>query len=117
MTSLRRLLLITAAATPLASSGCLTLQPIGIMAKQMGTKPPPTRSADGAIVTAPADAPAGPILQAAPPPPAPTFRVAPGEVSDDSVKGVVARLEEELAADLKALDQFPNYAEVSSVKR
>ena len=117
MTNLRRLLLAAAAAAPLASAGCLTVTPVGIMAKHMGTKPPPTRSADGAVVTAPQDAPAGPILQAAPPPPAPTFRVTPGEVTAESAKGAVARLEEEIAADLNALDQFPNYAEVSSVKR
>ena len=117
MTHFKRLILAAAVAAPLASSGCLTITPVGIMAEQMGTRPPPKRTAEGAIVTAAANAPAGPVMQAAPPPPAPTFRVTPGEVTAETSASAVARLQEEIEADLAALGQFPNYAEVSTVKR
>ena len=114
---MRKLLLLAAFGAVLGSSGCLTLQPVGIMAKHLGTKPAATKTADGATVLPATDAPAGPMMQKAPPPPTPSFLITPGEVSAATAPDAVARLLKEMDADRQALATFPNYAEVSTVGR
>ena len=115
---MRKLALLTALAATLPATGCLGLQPVGLMAKHFDAKPAATKSADGAVVTPPADAPAGgPVLQPAPPPPSPTFLITPGEVTAANAADAVARLQKEIDGDRQALANFPNYAEVSTVRR
>ncbi len=114
---MRKPLLLAALAASLSSSGCLSIQPVGLMAKQLGTRPGPTKSADGATVMPATDAPAGPLLVKAPPPPTPSFLVTPAEVSAATAADAVARLIREMDADRQALATFPNYAEVSTVGR
>lgn len=114
---MKKLLLLAASAAALGSTGCTTVQPVGVMAKYLGTKPAATRTADGATVLPAADAPAGPLTRKAPPPPTPSFLVAPGEVSAATAPDAVARLLKEMDADRQALAAFPNYAEVSTVGR
>jgi len=113
----RKPILLAALAASLGSSGCMSIQPVGVMAKYLGTKPGPTKSAGGATVLPAADAPAGPLLQKAPPPPTPSFLITPGEVSAANAPDAVARLLKEMDADRQALSTFPNYAEVSTVGR
>ena len=110
-------LLLAALAASLTSTGCFSLQPVGLMAKQLGTRPAPTKSADGATVMPAADAPAGPLLAKAPPPPVPSSLVSPDEVTAATAADAVANLVQELDADRQALANFPNYAEVSTVAR
>ena len=110
-------LLLAALAATLTSTGCFSLQPVGLMAKQLGSRPAPTKSADGATVIPAADAPAGPLLAKAPPPPVPSSLVSPEEVSAATAADAVAKLVQELDADRQALANFPNYAEVSTVPR
>lgn len=113
---MKTFLLLTAFAALSSATGCLTLQPLGPMAKALGTKPGPTKSAEtGALVTAAQDSAGGPILQKAPPPPIPAFLVTPGEVTAATAPDAVARLIREMEADRQALDSFPKYAEISVV--
>ena len=114
---MRKPLLLAAFAAALGSTGCLSVQPVGIMAKHLGTRPAPTKSADGATVMPATDAPTGPLLQKAPPPPTPSFLITPAEVNAATAADAVARLIKEMDADRQALSTFPNYAEVSTVGR
>ncbi len=52
----------------------------------------------------------------APPPPAPVQLVSPGEIDPANPEEAVRRLSEEIDADRKAVDQFPNYPTVSHIK-
>ncbi len=110
-------LLLAALAATLTSTGCFSLQPVGLMAKQLGSRPAPTKSADGATVMPAADAPAGPLLSKAPTPPTPSSLIAPDEVTAATAADAVAKLVQELEADRQGLASFPNYAEVSTVAR
>lgn len=114
---MRKLLLLAAFSAALGSTGCLSIQPVGIMAKHLGTRPAPSKSADGATVMPASDAAAGPQLAKAPPPPTPSFLVTPGEVTAATAADAAARLIKEMDADRQALSTFPNYAEVSTVGR
>ena len=110
-------LLIAALAATLSSTGCLSMQPVGMMAKQLGSRPAPTKSAEGATVMPATDAPAGPRLSKAPTPPTPSSLVAPDGVTAATAADAVAKLVQELDADRQGLASFPNYAEVSTVTR
>lgn len=100
----------------LVSVGCLGIQPVGPMAKMLNEEAPPTRPAPGVTVTAAKDAPGGPVIQQAPPPPLPALKVTPGEVNESNYQDVMRRLVEEMEADRKAMESMPRYAEVSVVK-
>ncbi len=103
-------------ACSLTGTGCLGIQPVGHMATMMNEEPPPTRTAPGVTVTAAKDAPGGPVIQQAPPPPLPSLKVTPGEVTESNYADAIRRLMEEMEADRKAMDAMPRYAEVSVVK-
>ncbi len=100
----------------LASLGCLGIKPVGPMATMLNEEPPPTRPAPGVTVTAAKDAPGGPVIQQAPPPPLPSLKVTPGEVTEANYPDAMRRLIEEMEADRKAMETMPRYAEVSVVK-
>jgi hypothetical protein len=51
-----------------------------------------------------------------PPPPAPVQLVSPADIDPDDPADAVRRLSEEIDADRKAVDDFPNYPKVSRVK-
>jgi len=95
--------------------GCLSIKPVGPLAKQMGKPDIDTNPAPGVTVTAPKDAPQGPVVQAAPAPPPPSLRVTPGEVTDANYADAAKRLMEELEADRKSMEAMPRYAEVSVI--
>lgn len=114
---MKKLVLLLLTAPALAATGCLTLTPVGPMAKTFGTTEPPTKPAPGVTVTTAQDAPTGgPVLQPAPPPPAPALLVTPGEVTRSNYEDAVSRLKEEFRADRQAMESMPRYAEVSVVK-
>jgi hypothetical protein len=97
-------------------SGCSTFQPVGPMASVFtSASAAPKKVAPGVSVSEPVDAPEGPSLVTAPPPPSPTFLITPGEVQGTNTADAIARLRQEIDADTKALDQFPKYAEVSKI--
>jgi len=100
-------------------TGCLTLTPIGPFANQLGgNSAQPVRSATGALVSAPQDAPSpSQYLATPPPPPMPTLLVTPGEVSPQNGADTIQRLLREMEADRQALEQMPVTAEVSVVGR
>lgn len=100
----------------IAGTGCFSIQPVGPMAKMLNEEAPPTRTAPGVTVTAAKDAPGGPVIQPAPPPPLPSLKVTPGEVTEANYQDAMRRLIEEMEADRKAMDAMPRYAEVSVVK-
>jgi hypothetical protein len=81
-----------------------------------GSETTVTRPAPGVTVTPPQDAPTGPVVQAAPPPPAPALFVTPGEVTEANYRQAIRRLTDELDADRKSLEAMPKYSEVSVVK-
>ncbi len=97
--------------------GCVHLEPVGPMAKALGTKPAATSAGPGVKVTAAQDAPMGPIIQNAPPPPLPALLVTPGEVSAANHQDAASRLMREMEADRKAIDSMPRYADVSVIKK
>ena len=114
---MKRTLLVLLTAPALAATGCLTLTPVGPMAKTLGTSEPPTQPAPGVTVTAAQDAPpGGPVLQPAPPPPAPALLVTPGEVTKANAADAASRLQEEFRADRRTMESMPRYSEVSVVK-
>lgn len=100
-----------AALALIAAPGCMTITPAGPLAKIMKPAPKP----DATVAAKPADASTKPMPPNAPPPPAPAFRVAPGEVSAANHADIARRLEEEMQQDRAAMDALPQYAEVSVV--
>jgi hypothetical protein len=111
-----RALAFTVLIGSLGSLGCLGIKPVGPMAKMMNEEAPPTNPAPGVTVTAAKDAPAGPVIQQAPPPPLPSLKVTPGEVTESNYQDAMRRLIEEIEADRKAMESMPRYVEVSVVK-
>ena len=104
---MRKLLLGTLMLLP--AVGCMTFRPVGVF--------DPTGEARKAVgpegmraVEAAARIPDGP------PPPAPVQLVSASEIDPDNPAEAVKRLSEEIDADRKAVDQFPNYPKVSHVK-
>jgi hypothetical protein len=51
-----------------------------------------------------------------PPPPAPVQLVSAAEIDPENPEQAVRKLAEEIDADRKAVDQFPNYPKLSHVK-
>lgn len=115
MTHLLRLI---AAAGLLSGTGCLGLRPVGPMADSLQPREQAAvKKSDTVKVTAAKDAPGGPAVVPAPPPPAPTLRVSPAEVTDANASAAADRLAEEIEADKKAMEAMPRYAEVSVIKK
>ncbi len=115
MKTARPLMAAAAAACLTFGPGCLTLTPVGPLAKTLF--PPPSAAAPepGVTVTAAADAGSRPMLAPAPPPPPPTLLVTPGEASAANHQDVARRLVQEMDIDRKAAEAMPSYAEVSVV--
>ena len=107
---MRTTLAILVAAVAVSNTGCLTLTPVGPMARWLGAKPRPTTGPDAI-----ADATSKPMPPPAAPPPLPTLLVTPGEVTAANHPDIVAKLKREMDADAKALETLPQYAEVSTV--
>ena len=109
------LLLLTAA---VGGTGCVTLTPVGPMAKTLGAPADGTRvTAEGARVKElTGKASAGPLLRPAPPPTPPAMLVTPAEVTDANPGRAAQRLTEELEADRKAAEGMPRYGELSVVR-
>ena len=110
------LTLLTAAVVG-PGAGCVTLTPVGPMAKTLGTTDPTRVTAEGARVKElTGKQAAGPLLTPAPPPTLPAMLVTPAEVSGAADAARAARrLTDELEADRKAAENMPRYAETSVV--
>jgi hypothetical protein len=93
----RKLLLGTLALLPCV--GCMQFRPVGILDPEGVSSRPPE--------VAP--------LPEAPPPPAPVQMVSPGDIDPSNPQEAVRKLAEEIGADRKAVDHFPNYPRVSKV--
>jgi hypothetical protein len=93
----RKLLLGTLALLP--AVGCMQFRPVGILDPEGVYSRPPE------VATPPE----------APPPPAPVQLVSPNDVDPNNPQEAVRKLAEEIDADRKAMDQFPNYPRVSKV--
>jgi hypothetical protein len=98
--------------------GCVHFQPIGPLADSLAGSPAPVRqtAGKGTTVTAAKDASAMPMLPDAPPPPAPTFLVTPGEVTEANHQNSARRLLDEMEADRKAMESMPKYPEMSIIR-
>jgi hypothetical protein len=96
----RKLLLGALAVLP--AVGCMQFRPVGIL--NQGGDP----QAEAALVAT--------QMPDAPPPPAPVQLVSANDIDTDNPDDAVRKLAEEIAADRKAVDQFPNYPKVSKVK-
>jgi hypothetical protein len=97
------------------NSGCVTLQPIGPFAEQLGGAPAPHQPSNAVRVT---DQPDRAVhLPPAPPPVPPAILVSPGDVGEMTPQQAADKLREEMNADRKALERMPRYAEVSRLPR
>ena len=105
-----RLFLLAAAAVALTGDGCLHVQPLGPLAKALGTDPHPPAVVPGAKPTA------EPVTVPAPKPVPPAMLVTPGEVSDQNPQDATKKLMEELEQDRRNLDAMPRPSEVSVYK-
>lgn len=95
---MRKLLLGTLALLP--AVGCMQFRPVGILDPEgLASRPPE--------VAPPPEAP---------PPPAPVQLLSASDIDPDKPHEAVRKLAEEIDADRKAVDQFPNYPRVSQVK-
>jgi hypothetical protein len=83
----------------LPAVGCMQFRPVGILDPEGNSRQP--------VEVAPPPE--------APPPPAPVQRVSPADIDPDNPQEAVRKLAEEIEADRKAVDQFPNYPRVSKV--
>jgi hypothetical protein len=93
--------------------GCVHLQPVGPLAKDLAGLAP-VSPAPG--VTAPTEAAPKPIVQSAPAPAPPALLVTPGEVTEANHTDAARRLMEELEADRRSMEATPRPAEISVVK-
>jgi hypothetical protein len=105
-----RLFLLIMAAAALGGAGCLHVQPVGPMAKMLGTDPKPGPIVPGAKPAA------EPVTVPAPKPVPPAMLVTPGEVSDQNPQDAQKKLIEELEQDRRSLDAMPRPSEVSVYK-
>ena len=112
-----RLLTGFSALVLLTGVGCLHIQPVGVMAKTLGTSPSPTRPAPGVTVVPAREVSQGPVVQPAPAPAPPALLVTPGEVTGANHQEKVRRLMEEMEADRRAMEAIPRPSEVSVIKR
>lgn len=115
MKTARPLVAAVAAACLTFGPGCLTLTPVGPLAKTLFPPPAAGNPEPGVTVATAADASSRPMLAPAPPPPPPTLLVTPGEASAANHQDVARRLVQEMEIDRKAIDSMPSYAEVSVV--
>lgn len=101
----------------LGAVGCVSFKPVGPLAKNFSPPPSSNDPVEAAIKVSPVkDAPSGPMIQPAPPPPAPRTDVTPGEVTDQNTGEIIKRLQAELEADRRAAEAMPRPSEVSVVK-
>ena len=110
---MKRILLLGLLVAP--AVGCSSFKPVGpIIGKNA-----PARSAaqPNAVVTSPRDLGAMPTFADAPPPPAPTRNVVPGDVTTEGANDAAKKLMFELEQDRKAAAAMPNFTEVSHVPR
>jgi hypothetical protein len=105
------------------SVGCLTLTPIGPLAGQFQkpaapkTGPGSEGTAGAPVVTLPQDAPGGPIIQEAPPPPRPAFFVSPDEINAANADEMARKLAGEMEQDRRDAKKITPGAEISFVGR
>lgn len=94
----------------LPAVGCMSFRPVGVF--------DPTGDAKRAVGPEGMKAmeAAARVPDAPPPPPAPVQLVSPADIDPDNPADAVRRLSEEIEADRKAVDDFPNYPKVSRVK-
>ena len=112
---MRTALLMTALA--LGTVGCVTLKPVGPLAKNMAPAPGSDAPKDAVTKVTPAkDIPSGPIIQPAPAPTPPKTDVTPGEVTESNTADIVRRLQAELDADRKSAEAMPRPSEISLIK-
>lgn len=102
----------------LGSVGCVTLQPIGPLAKNFGGDPAgQVVTVDPVTKVAPAkDLPRGPVIQPAPPPTPPRTDVVPSEVTEANTADIIRRLQAELEADRRSAEAMPRPSELSVIK-
>lgn len=105
---MRKLLLGTVLLLP--AVGCMSFRPVGMLdptgASRRDVGPEGVKAIESAAR----------VPDSGPPPPAPVQLVSPNEIDADNPAEAVRRLSEEIDADRKAVDQFPNYPKVSHVK-
>ncbi len=94
----------------LPAVGCMSFRPVGVFDPNGDAKkavgPEGLKAMEAAAR----------VPDAAPPPPAPVQLVSPADIDPDNPADAVRRLSEEIDADRKAVDEFPNYPKVSRVK-
>jgi hypothetical protein len=105
----RKLLLGTLLLLP--AVGCMSFRPVGVLDPNGDAKKAVGPEGMRAI-----DAAAGRIPDG-PPPPAPVQLINPADIDADDPAEAVRKLSEEIDADRKAVEQFPNYPKVSHVKQ
>lgn len=103
---MRKLLLGVLVLVPV---GCMSFRPVGVLDEGGAARREMGPEAVRAVEVA-ARVPDGP------PPPAPVQLVTAAEIDPDNPELAVRKLAEEIDADRKAVDQFPNYPKVSHVK-
>jgi len=108
---MKRLILLGLLAAP--ALGCTSLKPVG----PFSGKETPRRSSTqpNAIVTSPKDIAAMPVFNDAPPPPAPTRSVTPGDVTPQTAYEIEKKMRQEVDADRKVGEAMPYHAEISRV--
>src|SRR5204862_41548 len=100
-----RLLLI---AVILSGAGCLHVQPVGPMAKMLGSDEKKSNLGGKPIDE--------PVTIPAPRPVPPAMLVTPGEVTDQNPQHATKKLMEELEQDRRSMEALPRPSEVSVVK-
>lgn len=110
---MNRLIILGLLAAP--ALGCNHFKAVG----PFSGKDTPRRSSSqpNAIVTSPKEIEAMPVFADAPPPPAPTRSVTPGDVTNASAGDAAKKLMQELEADRKAGEAMPHHAEISRIPR
>jgi hypothetical protein len=106
----RRLAIAVVLAGIAANTGCLNIQPVGPMARALGTPEKPTPAIKGAVSTP------DPITVPSPKPVPPAMLVTPGEVSELNPTDATKRQMEELEQDRRSMEAMPKTSEVSVIK-
>lgn len=105
---MRKLLLGTLLLLP--AVGCMSFRPVGVLDPTGASRREVGPEGMRAIETV------ARMPESGPPPPAPVQLVSADEIDPNNPGEAVKRLSEEIDADRKAVDQFPNYPKVSHVK-
>ena len=85
-------------------TGCMTITPVGPMAKMF---PPKEKKEEAAVPE--------PIVTQAPRPVPPAMLVTPGEVTEGNYQQAIEKLKQEMEQDRRSLEAMPKTSEISAM--